>query len=98
MTKLLLLSAVYAMPVLATESQEALLNNLTTLEGEAIVAALSTDIRYVRAQSSTIVLSANPVYNDKELGAKCRTVIIRKATEEKFKACKVGGDWVFLYE
>ena len=90
-------STLLSTAVLAT-SNEAVLYSLTKTEGKDIAKALNTNPTNLSAFSTnTMMFKAYPTYLKD--GFPCRDVIIVKNNKYgDMSACKIGGDWVFIYE
>jgi hypothetical protein len=96
-TLTLILSALLSTSVLAN-SNEAVLYSLSQLEGKHIAKILETNVNNLSIyETKTLQFKAYPSY--KKDGFTCRDVTIAKNKNYgDMSVCKIGGDWVFVYE
>jgi hypothetical protein len=86
----------FPLVVLATDEQEAIINSLTEGEG-ARLAHLLEDPQAVTSVKLTKFVAV--VHSSYKSTYTCRDIVFtNKYNSTLISTCKVGGDWVFLYD
>ena len=98
MKKLLLpLVLSISLPTLAATQNEAVLKSLTKTEGAEIAKALNSNTDNLSQYENAHTFRAYPTYHKDNYS--CREVVVVKHSNYgDMTACRIGGDWVFLYE
>jgi hypothetical protein len=94
--KLLFALLFFPLVVLATDEQEAIINSLTDVEGTRLTLLLDDPQSVTSVKLTKFVAVVHGSYKSKYV---CRDVVFTtKSKSTLISACKVGGDWIFLYD
>jgi hypothetical protein len=94
--KLLFALLFFPLVVLATDEQEAIINSLTEGEGARLILLLEEPQKVTSVKLTKFVAVVHGSYKAKFT---CRDVVFTtKSNSTLISACKVAGDWIFLYD
>jgi hypothetical protein len=94
--KLLFVLLFFPLVVLATDEQEAIINSLTDGEGTRLTLLLDDPQSVTSVKLTKFEAVVHGSYKAKYV---CRDVVFTtKSKSTLISACKVGGDWIFLYD